>query len=1641
MSKSTSGMSLRQLRVYRAVDGQEPDVPMPDGGKYYGEVSAAADVATLAGQLGGTRGIGGRFPHGNGVLISADGSRYGGEWRAGSMHGNGSMITDVFEYEGEWETDKMHGFGTIHYKETGITSGLAGAFARGLTTLSPFEQKHKPLEYRGEFHKTYHRHGKGVMTYRNSDTYDGEWSSNRRHGQGTFRSHAGDKYVGSWVEDERCGEGTVSYANGGVYHGQMMGDRRCGHGTLVHANGDEFTGNFDGDKMEGFGICKYRNGDKYEGNWHEGLRHGEGTFYLEKRGAIVRGNFAKGLLNGRGSVEFPGKSFFIGDFEKGERLAGVVWNKDEGCYCGEWRGDTMQGKGIMWYSGGEFYYGYWQHNQRHGTGSMNFPDGAEFSGDFVDDKRKGKGILKLADGTIHVGVWDANELTYGYIGEWNGRCFAGAGRLIYPSGDEYIGLFANGLRHGAGEIHMVDGTIYRGEWAHDFPHGRGTMQYASGEIYDGDWAAGLRCGNGTCVSKEGRLYQGEWLDDVPHGTGSYFEVDLERPIYEEEPPQEAPLPAAEDDKEGKADDAPAKSASFRPFAAAAWLATSIGSKFQRNPTASTPTPEAQEKKRRIIGYEPFYSFTGTFVNGSQRGQGHLYHADGRRTIAASWIECSLKLEMPHRGNVIQPADHPACSFCGAAFGFFKKQLNCALCARASCASCLKDLSPVPKCVYLDLLENDSLNRSGTITPRADAPKVSLPPPASTISAAGSSAVGFLSNPFRSSAAAQATGAQAESVRTCADCYQCVQLNLVKIAMWEKVYVTRIKKQTRQTSSVEIGSMEVMSSNSLSLGPTGDDAAPAPVLVDPVPRGSSGSQSGSRTAAVAGDEARQGNGSLANNSSLAAQGEVNDSMVQCPADFEDPNTEELTLCYKGFCAGSSPHISGTIWSGVETCYHGDMRLGDRDGFGTISHQNGEEYVGNWHCNKPHQLGKYRSKDGTVYEGVWKDGRLIRLIYRGETTDDLVREGTGMAFYEDGSRFNGCWRNGKRHGTGIMQFADGSIYTGEFMEDTIAGHGRLVQQDTGIHVGEFSNNVKHGPGVERNDDRIIEGVWNKGVLSGHVVVRNLADRSMYEGVWDESGNERGDIFVRKDPVPDASVSQCGACNSSFGMFLRRHHCRRCGGVFCDPCSKRRIDLPKHFLLPPGSGDQHRVCMKCFVMVSERCSIGIHQDDDGQLYAGLWSKGTWSREGLLRKPDGTILITANGDFSSCQPATEADIIAFKEWWLDTTHRCGINELPLRVEPVAFGEELERLTSLRTDLSVEISLFDEKEERSFVPSVVPMQPMAPPSPPERPYNPMMVSDDAFQAKVQVRRQTDAESLGISDEPLPPFNYGTPPKPAEREYRQQDWTHWEIAKMPSYNPQLAAAIREGRAESSGDATAQAQRKSSFLKKVIPVGSKDASSTTGGFEMPQAAVPIGKPGVPTFPKVESPPVLMLHLKPLEGPCKIDAIVQRRGVTVMQEIRQENELHKSSPPPSKSKRLSAAQMPKIDSTPSTPIQVPPPATRHIDPTSSASVSPSRPPPPSSRPPPASAAKEHSPLPTTEAPESLPTDELASPQGSREQPPNLSGLDADSSSPLGAPATGETLDGSEPVTPNTPAPEPAGSQQQESNDTPSVSNLSL
>ena len=59
-----------------------------------------------------------------------------------------------------------------------------------------------------------------------------------------------------------------------------------------------------------------------------------------------------------------------------------------------------------------------------------------------------------------------------------------------------------------------------------------------------------------------------------------------------------------------------------------------------------------------------------------------------------------------------------------------------------------------------------------------------------------------------------------------------------------------------------------------------------------------------------------------------------------------------------------------------------------------------------------------------------------------------------------------------------------------------------------------------------------------------------------------------------TPDRNAPECSVCKVAFTVFVRRHHCRSCGSIVCDSCSKKR-----YLLAHVDKINLVRVCDTCY------------------------------------------------------------------------------------------------------------------------------------------------------------------------------------------------------------------------------------------------------------------------------------------------------------------------------------------------------------------------------------------------------------------------------------------------------------------------------
>ncbi|RDA90139.1 hypothetical protein CP533_0762 [Ophiocordyceps camponoti-saundersi (nom. inval.)] len=134
----------------------------------------------------------------------------------------------------------------------------------------------------------------------------------------------------------------------------------------------------------------------------------------------------------------------------------------------------------------------------------------------------------------------------------------------------------------------------------------------------------------------------------------------------------------------------------------------------------------------------------------------------------------------------------------------------------------------------------------------------------------------------------------------------------------------------------------------------------------------------------------------------------------------------------------------------------------------------------------------------------------------------------------------------------------------------------------------NNAANSASVSDSDSdsplrRVNSNIINLAAL-GHRLTRRTSSTDCakaFEGEWNlDSYPEVTDLPTRIHWKPDQQSSVCDdpTCKRGFSYFVRRHHCRKCGNIFCDWHSSFFLPLDQDATFNPRAS-LSRACNHCF------------------------------------------------------------------------------------------------------------------------------------------------------------------------------------------------------------------------------------------------------------------------------------------------------------------------------------------------------------------------------------------------------------------------------------------------------------------------------
>jgi hypothetical protein len=103
---------------------------------------------------------------------------------------------------------------------------------------------------------------------------------------------------------------------------------------------------------------------------------------------------------------------------------------------------------------------------------------------------------------------------------------------------------------------------------------------------------------------------------------------------------------------------------------------------------------------------------------------------------------------------------------------------------------------------------------------------------------------------------------------------------------------------------------------------------------------------------------------------------------------------------------------------------------------------------------------------------------------------------------------------------------------------------------------------------------------------------------EGTWGAAGGQGCLISSTIMPArwqADAAATTCSACHNAFTLLNRRHHCRRCGHIFCGACSGQTA-------LVEGYAKVQRVCNGCKQLPTEAARTQNDPVVSDGMYGGI-------------------------------------------------------------------------------------------------------------------------------------------------------------------------------------------------------------------------------------------------------------------------------------------------------------------------------------------------------------------------------------------------------------------------------------------------------
>ena len=139
-------------------------------------------------------------------------------------------------------------------------------------------------------------------------------------------------------------------------------------------------------------------------------------------------------------------------------------------------------------------------------------------------------------------------------------------------------------------------------------------------------------------------------------------------------------------------------------------------------------------------------------------------------------------------------------------------------------------------------------------------------------------------------------------------------------------------------------------------------------------------------------------------------------------------------------------------------------------------------------------------------IEKELKKDNFVYRGQLDDNMLFNGKGKLYFNDGRKYEGIFEKGKLNGLGRYIDNEGNCYEGIFKNFELIGKCKIIQYDKNkndkiTYLGEVKNLKREGKGEENCKDYYYKGEFHNDKKHGWGILE-FNDGQKYEGSFIEN-----------------------------------------------------------------------------------------------------------------------------------------------------------------------------------------------------------------------------------------------------------------------------------------------------------------------------------------------------------------------------------------------------------------------------------------------------------------------------------------------------------------------------------------------------------